>query len=309
MNKEIKGQILGLLGVTAFGLTLPVTRFVVSYLDPLFIGLGRAVVAALVAGALLLSAKESFPSKKQTLQLIIVALGVVIGFPILSAWAMQSVPASHGGVVLGILPLATATVGVKISGEKPSWGFWVSGVLGAILVVSYAFLQGIGSFLLGDFALLGAAIAAGVSYAVGGKLSREMGGWKVICWALVLSFPFILIPAIAKAPKEVYELPLDVWVSFLYLALVSQLFGFFLWNKGLALGGIARVSQILLLQPFITIVASAVLIGETMDITTVIFALLVVATVALNRKMPIHQLSPSNSKERGLRNPSAERAN
>src|SRR5690625_5717096 len=107
MNKEIKGQILGLFGVTAFGLTLPVTRFAVAYLDPLFIGLGRAVVAALVAGVLLLSAKESFPSKTQTLQLTIVALGVVIGFPILSAWAMQSVPASHGGVVLGILPLIT----------------------------------------------------------------------------------------------------------------------------------------------------------------------------------------------------------
>jgi drug/metabolite transporter (DMT)-like permease len=289
MNDETKGLILGLLGVTAFGLTLPITRFVVSYLDPLFVGLGRAVVAALIAGVLLLLAKEAVPNREQIIQLVIIALGVVIGFPILSAWAMQTVPASHGGVVLGILPLITATVGVCISKEKPSLGFWASGVLGAILVVAYSLLQGIGNFLLGDLALLGATIAAAIGYAIGGKLSREIGGWKVICWALVLSLPFILIPAMIKAPQGAYEFPINVWISFLYLALVSQLFGFFLWNKGLALGGIARVSQTQLVQPFITIAASGALIGETMDITTIGFALLVVATVAFNRKMPIHE--------------------
>jgi drug/metabolite transporter (DMT)-like permease len=289
MNDETKGLILGLLGVTAFGLTLPITRFVVSYLDPLFVGLGRAVVAALIAGVLLLLAKEAVPNREQIIQLVIIALGVVIGFPILSAWAMQTVPASHGGVVLGILPLITATVGVCISKEKPSLGFWASGVLGAILVVAYSLFQDIGNFLLGDLALLGATIAAAIGYAIGGKLSREIGGWKVICWALVLSLPFILIPAMIKAPQGAYEFPINVWISFLYLALVSQLFGFFLWNKGLALGGIARVSQTQLVQPFITIAASGALIGETMDITTIGFALLVVATVAFNRKMPIHE--------------------
>jgi drug/metabolite transporter (DMT)-like permease len=289
MNDETKGLILGLLGVTAFGLTLPITRFVVSYLDPLFVGLGRAVVAALIAGVLLLLAKEAVPNREQIIQLVIIALGVVIGFHILSAWAMQTVPASHGGVVLGILPLITATVGVCISKEKPSLGFWASGVLGAILVVAYSLFQDIGNFLLGDLALLGATIAAAIGYAIGGKLSREIGGWKVICWALVLSLPFILIPAMIKAPQGAYEFPINVWISFLYLALVSQLFGFFLWNKGLALGGIARVSQTQLVQPFITIAASGALIGETMDITTIGFALLVVATVAFNRKMPIHE--------------------
>ncbi|ADE16802.1 protein of unknown function DUF6 transmembrane [Nitrosococcus halophilus Nc 4] len=289
MNHETKGLILGFLGVTAFGLTLPATRFVVPYFDPLFIGLGRAVVAALVAGVLLLLAKETVPHKKQIIQLIIVALGVVIGFPVLSAWAMQTVPASHGGVVLGILPLTTAIVGVLISREKPSLGFWTSGILGATLVVTYSLFRGVGDFLWGDLALLGAVIAAGIGYAVGGKLSREIGGWKVICWALVLSLPIILVPAIMKAPQEIYEFPSKVWISFLYLALVSQLFGFFLWNKGLALGGIARVSQTQLVQPFITITASVMLIGETMDMATIIFALLVVVTVAFNRKMPIYK--------------------
>ena len=279
----------GLLGVTAFGLTLPATRFVVAYLDPVFIGLGRAVVAALVAAMLLVFAGGAIPSKRQFVHLGITALGVVVGFPVLSAWAMQTVPASHGGVVLGLLPLATAIAGVLISKEHPSSGFWLSGIIGSALVVVYALLQGVGGLELGDLALFGAVVAAAIGYAVGGRLSRELGGWQVICWALVVSFPFILIPAIMQAPQAGLALPLSVWLGFLYLALVSQLAGFFFWNKGLALGGVARVSQTQLLQPFVTIVASVLLIHEALDATTIVFALLVVTTVAVNRTMPIRQ--------------------
>jgi drug/metabolite transporter (DMT)-like permease len=289
MDIETKGMIFGLLGVTAFGLTLPATRFVVAYLDPVFIGLGRAVVAALVAAMLLVFARGVIPSKRQFVHLGITALGVVVGFPVLSAWAMQTVPASHGGVVLGLLPLATAIAGVLISKEHPSSGFWLSGIIGSALVVVYALLQGVGGLELGDLALFGAIVAAAIGYAVGGQLSRELGGWQVICWALVVSFPFILIPAIMQAPQAGLALPLSVWLGFLYLALVSQLAGFFFWNKGLALGGVARVSQTQLLQPFITIVASVLLIHEALDATTIVFALLVVTTVAVNRTMPIRQ--------------------
>lgn len=282
-------MVFGFLGVTAFGLTLPATRFVVPYLDPVFIGLGRAVVAAMVAAVLLLLARGALPTKRQFTRLGIVALGVVVGFPVLSAWAMQTVPAAHGGVVLGLLPLATAVAGVLISKEHPSFGFWLSGVVGSALVVTYAWLQGVGGFQLGDLALLGATVAAAIGYAVGGQLARELGGWQVICWALVVSFPFILIPALMQAPEAGWALPVNVWLSFMYLALVSQLAGFFFWNKGLALGGVARVSQTQLLQPFITIIASVMLIHETLDATTIIFALLVVGTVAINRKMPIRE--------------------
>jgi len=289
MNNETKGMLLGILGVIAFGLTLPATRFVIPYFEPVFIGLGRAVVAALFAGVFLIFTRQPKPNKKQLYQLMIVALGVVIGFPVLSAWAMQTVPASHGGVVLGLLPLATAVVAVCITNERPSIGFWVLGVAGSILVVIYSFQKGLGSFHLGDLALFGAILSAAIGYAVGGQLSKTMGGWQVICWALVLSFPFILIPAIMKAPENVLEQPFDVWLSFLYLALVSQLLGFFLWNKGLALGGIARVSQAQLIQPFVTIIASVLLIGEKMDIETIIFAFLVVGTVALGKRMTIHK--------------------
>lgn len=289
MQDETKGMLLGGLGVVAFGLTLPATRFVVPYMDPIFIGLGRAVLAALVAAVLLLLARETWPTRRQLARLAVVSLGVVAGFPILSAWAMKTVPAAHGGVVLGILPLATAAVGVLISHERPSPGFWLASVAGSVLVVAYSLLKGVGGLAAGDLLLLGAILSAAIGYAVGGQLSREMGGWKVICWALVLALPFIALPAWSQMPGHMLQLPAHVWESFLYLALVSQLFGFFLWNRGLALGGIARVSQTQLIQPFVTLLASVALLGEHVDAATVGFAVLVVATVAVGKRMPIRQ--------------------
>ena len=290
MNNESKGMILGFLGVVAFGLTLPATRFVVPYFDPIFIGLGRAVIASVIAAFILIATKQSKPTRNQLIQLSVVALGVVLGFPVLTAWAMETVPASHGGVVLGILPLATAVAAVIVSKEKPSVGFWIFSLIGSIVVVTYSLLQGFGSFQLGDLLLVGAIISAGLGYALGGKLSKELGGWQVICWALVISFPFIIFPAWMQAPEEDFSnLPLNVLLSFLYLALVSQLFGFFLWNKGLALGGIARVSQTQLIQPFVTLLASAFLINETVNLQTIIFAVLVVSIVAIGKKMPVHE--------------------
>ena len=290
MSNESKGMILGFLGVVAFGLTLPATRFIVPYFEPIFIGLGRAVMASVVAAFILITTKQSRPNRHQLMQLSVVALGVVVGFPVLTAWAMKTVPASHGGVVLGVLPLATATAAVMVSREKPSAGFWIFSLLGSIVVVTYSLLQGFGSFQLGDLFLIGAILCAGLGYALGGKLSKELGGWQVICWALVISFPFIIFPAWIQAPEENFSnLPLNVLLSFLYLALVSQLFGFFLWNKGLALGGIARVSQTQLIQPFVTLLASAFLINETVSLQTILFAVLVVCIVAIGKKMPVYE--------------------
>tara|TARA_Y100001947_G_scaffold106558_1_gene91195 strand:- start:95 stop:970 length:876 start_codon:yes stop_codon:yes gene_type:complete len=290
MSDESKGMFLGLVGVVSFGLTLPATRFIIPYFEPVFIGLGRAVIASFVAALLLIATKQTRPSKNQFYQLLVVASGVVVGFPILSAWAMQTVPASHGGVVLGVLPLATAIVGAVVSNEKPSVAFWICGIVGSAVVIAYSLLQGVGEFQTGDFFLLGAIVSAATGYALGGKLSKEIGGWQVICWALVISFPFIIVPAWLEAPQDaVGSLPLNVILSFLYLALVSQLFGFFFWNKGLALGGVARVSQTQLLQPIVTLVASALLINETINVQTIVFATLVIVTVAIGKKMPIYQ--------------------
>ncbi|HSH42280.1 MAG TPA: DMT family transporter [Arenicellales bacterium] len=289
MNHETRGMLYGLLGVTAFGLTLPITRFVTPYLDPVFIGLGRAVLAALVAAALLLVTRQRLPAPRQLGRLLVVGLGVVIGFPVLSAWAMQTAPASHGGVVLGILPLATAVASMFVSNDRPSIGFWLFGILGSALVVAYALIEGVGRIQAADLALLGAVVSAAVGYAVGGDLSRRLGGWQVICWALVLMLPVIAAPAWWHMPDTLAAVPLPAWTGFLYLALVSQLYGFFWWNRGLALGGVARVSQIQLLQPFITLAASVAVLQEVITFETGVFAVLVVVVVALGRRMPIYK--------------------
>jgi len=295
MNNETKGMILGFCGISAFGLTLPMTRMVVPYLDPVFIGLGRAVVAALFSGVILLLLKVKMPTKSQFFQLIIVALGVVIGFPILSATAMRFVPAAHGGVVIGILPLLTAIVGTFISKSRPSIGFWLTGFAGSALVVTFSLLDSSGQFQWGDLILLAASLAAAIGYAVGGHLSKEMEGWQVICWALILALPFISIPAYLHAPETISAIPVNIWMGFLYLALISQLGGFFLWYKGLALGGVARVSQAQLFQPFVTIGASALMLGETINLVTIVFALLIMSIVAISKKMPIHQNTVAKS--------------
>lgn len=286
-KQELKGLLLGVVGVTIFGLTLPATRFVIPYLDASFIALGRASLAAVFALMLLLITKQQLPTLAQLRALTVVALGVVIGFPLLSAWAMQSLPASHGGVVLGILPLATAAAGRLVSDERPSIGFWLLGIFGSILVVSYSLLEGGGHIALGDIALIGAIVSAAFGYAVGGKLAKEMGGWQVICWALVLSFPFIIIPTFNGFPESISALPFKVITAFLYLAIMSQFLGFFIWYKAMAIGGIARVSQAQLLQPFITIVASSILLSEHINLRTLVFAGTVVMIVAIGKRMPI----------------------
>ncbi|PCI27655.1 MAG: EamA family transporter [SAR324 cluster bacterium] len=295
MSRDSKSMLLGLFAVICFGLTLPITKFVIGHMNPIFIGLGRACLAALVAAILLAIFRVPLPSKDQFKKLIIVVLGVVIGFPIFTALAMNYVPASHGGVVIGLLPLVTAIIAAIISKERPSYGFWIMGLVGSSLVIVFTLLEGGGSFHIADLALLGAVISAGFGYAVGAKLAKEMPGWQVICWSLVIAFPFILIPAWINRPPEVLSLPASVWAGFIYLSLVSQLFGFFFWYKALAMGGVARVSQVQLNQTFVTLFAATLFLGEPLKINTILFAILIVAVVAIGKKMPIQQnLTKSN---------------
>ena len=291
MKNENKGMLLGMLAIAAFGLTLPATKIALSHLDPVFIGLGRAVFAAVIAAIILFWSKQNIPTKAQFTQLALVALGVVIGFPVLSSWAMVYVPATHGGVVFGILPLVTALVSVFIGHDRPSRSFWLVSCLGGALVVSYALIQGAGNLHLADLALLGAIISAAIGYAVGARLSFYLGGWQVICWALVLALPFILVPTIISAPDSFSAIPSATYVSFLYLALISQLLAFFAWYKGLALAGIARVSQTQLLQPFVTAFAAAILLNEVVELHTIVFIFLVAGSVWLGKKMPISRSS------------------
>ncbi len=289
---ETRGMALGVLGVVIFSVTLPATRVALVELDPVIVGLGRAVLAGIFAGVILLATRQPWPSRRDIGHLIVVALGVVIGFPLFSAIAMQSVPASHGGVMLGILPLATAACGALVARERPSRGFWLVGCFGSALVAVFASVDAVGGIGTGDLWLVAAVIAAAIGYAWGGVLSRKLGSWQVICWALIISQPVLVPIVLLSVPDFPATLTTSTWVAFLYVALCSQLIGFFAWNRGLAMGGVARVSQTQLLQPFLTIVFAMLLLGEALDAMTLLFAAGIVATVALGRRMPISHKKP-----------------
>lgn len=289
IHPETIGLVYGFLGVLSFSLTLPATRVAVSQLNPSFVGLGRGVVAGVAAAFILWLTHQPLPNVKQLRGLLIVAAGVVLGFPLLSAWAMQQLPAAHGAVVLGLLPLATAIAGVVRSGDRPSRLFWLASLAGSATVVGFAVSSGAGSLQIEDLVLLAAVIAAALGYAEGGRLARELGGWQVICWALVIAAPLEAIPTVWIAGNQPLQASPLAWFAFAYLCLVSQLVGFFAWYHGLAIGGVARVSQMQLLQPFLTIVFSALLLNETITPATVAAALLVILSVALGRKAKIHR--------------------
>ncbi|MDN4593355.1 DMT family transporter [Polycladomyces subterraneus] len=286
MNRPVaKGMFYGGIGVVSFSLTLPFTRVVVAYWPPVFVGLARAVIAALLAGILLWIKRTPLPKSGQWQPLFGVALGVIIGFPVLSAWAMTRVPSSHGAVVLALLPLATAGLAAWRAGERPSRLFWVCSAGGCLILLWYAWHDsGLGGWSTADWALLGAVLSAAWGYAEGGKLSREMGGWQVISWALVLSFPMLIVPTVWMIVPGMMDVSLRVWGAFLYLAVVSQFLGFFFWYTGLAQGGIARVSQLQYLQPFFTILFSALMLGEMITWQTAIAALAVVLLVAFGKQ-------------------------
>jgi drug/metabolite transporter (DMT)-like permease len=286
MSDQTKGQLLGLLAVIAFSLTLPLTRSALVDMQPIFIGTGRAVLAAFCAAIFLLASRARLPTLLQIRSLIWVGMGAVIGFPILTALAMTNVDSSHGGVVLGILPLATAGAGFLFAGERPSPRFWVSAVIGSALVVAFSLLQGLGALRYGDLALFGAVLCACVAYSVGARLSKQMGGLVVISWAILLAFPIVVIPAIRTAP-DFAQVSLGSWLDFLYVGVISQFLGFWPWYRGMALGGIAKIGQIQLLQPFFTFAAAWLWLGERLDVKTVLFACAVLLTVMIGRSAPV----------------------
>lgn len=291
INSETLGLAYGFLGVLGFSLTLPATRAAVADLDPVLVGLGRALVAAMLAALLLRATRQKRPSAKQLKSLLIVAFGVILGFPLLSAWAMQQLPAAHGAVITGIVPLATAIAGTIRSGDRPSRGFWIASITGSTTVIVFAIISGAGQPQTADLALIGASVAAAIGYAEGGRLAQVMGGWQVISWALVLAAPFVVLPVIMATLQQGLVASPSAWLGFAYVSVISQFFAFFAWYQGLAIGGVARVSQIQLLQPFLTILASALLLGEAIAPLTIGTATLVVATVALGKKAAIKRKS------------------
>lgn len=280
----------GLLGVLAFSFTVPLTRIAVGGFSPLFIGSARAVIAALLTTLALSLTRQRPPTRAQASRLLVVAAGVVVGFPFLTSFALQTAPASHGAVVIGLLPAATAAVTVLRTGERPAVSFWVFAALGAAAAVLFAALQngGFGSLHVSDLLLFGAVLAAAVGYAEGGLLARELGSWQTVSWALVLVSPLmIVVSVVAVAQQRPDGTPVE-WLAFAYLAVVSMFLGFFAWYRGLAIGPMAQVSHVQLVQPVLSITWAALILHEQLGWATVLggFAVIFCAALATRTRLP-----------------------
>lgn len=281
---SVSGWVNGLLGVVIFSGSLPATRVAVLDMDPFFLTFLRASIAGILAVMLIFGFREKRPHASHLIPLVIVALGVVIGFPLLTAMALQHVTSAHSIVFLGLLPLTTATFGVLRGGERPKLAFWIFSVIGSLLVMGFALSQGASVSLTGDLLMLSAVIACGLGYAEGAKQTRVLGGWQVISWALIISLPFMLIASLLTMPTTFSGIGTSAWVSLGYVSIFSMLIGFIFWYKGLAIGGIAAVGQLQLLQPFFGLGLSATLLHETVSPLMVLITLGVILCVIGSRK-------------------------
>lgn len=298
-----KGLWLGLLGIVIFAATLPMTRLAVGspeapQMSGVFIAMGRAVVAAALSAVFLLATRARLPRRQDWGPLALTAGGVVFGFPLFTSIAMRHVEAVHASVIVGVLPLATAGVGALLHRQRPSTGFWLCAALGSALVVAFAMLRsGDGMAInVADLLLLAAMLCAAVGYGYGARLSQHMRAEHVICWALLLSLPLTLPLSIASWP--LVPVKASAWWSFAYVAVFSMWLGFFAWYRGLALGGTVRVSQVQLVQPFLSMLFAVPLLGESLDAVTVGFGVAVIATVFIGKKMPVHTNAPASGKMR-----------
>jgi drug/metabolite transporter (DMT)-like permease len=296
-SQEIRGLWLGAAGVAIFALTLPMTRLAVGtpevpHLSGVFIAIGRAAVAGLLSALFLLATRAPLPRRSDWLPLAIVAGGVVFGFPLLTSVAMRQVEAVHASVILGVLPLATAALGAWLHRQQPSTGFWLCAALGCALVVGFALLHSRAAASpaqAADLMLLAAMACAAVGYGWGALLSQRMRAEHVICWALVIALPLTAPWALASLPAR--SVPAAAWWAFGYVAVFSMWLGFFAWYRGLALGGTVRVSQVQLMQPFLSMLFAAPLLGERIDVMTLGFAAAVMAIVFLGRRMPVRSIA------------------
>lgn len=265
-SNNLSGWINGFIGVVIFSGSLPATRIAVQEFDPVFLTVARATIAGILALSLLILLKNKRPERSQFYPLLIVAIGVVVGFPLLTALALQHVTSAHSIVFLGMLPLATAGFGVLRGGEHPQPAFWFFSVLGCTLVVAFSLIQGLTASPKGDILMLLAVIVCGLGYAEGAKLARVLGGWQVISWALVLSLPVMAPLAWAFAPSSFASIGTPAWIGLGYVSFFSMFIGFIFWYRGLAQGGIAAVGQLQLLQPFFGLALAAILLHETVSI-------------------------------------------
>lgn len=281
---SLSGWLNGFVGVLIFSGSLPATRLAVMDFDPVFLTALRAVIAGVLALVLLLLVRQPRPARAQIKALVIVSLGVVVGFPLLTALALQHVTSAHSIVFIGLLPLATAIFAVIRGGERPRPAFWLFSLLGSLLVAGFAASQGLNASLTGDLLMLSAIIVCGLGYAEGATLSRSLGGWQVICWALLISLPFMLVLTLFTMPATFANVHGPAWAGLAYVSLFSMLIGFVFWYRGLAQGGIAAVGQLQLLQPFFGLALAATLLHEPVSGLMLAVTVAVIACVAGSRR-------------------------
>jgi drug/metabolite transporter (DMT)-like permease len=285
VKNESKGMLIGLVGVCIFALTLPASKLAVEVFNPAFVSFGRAFIAGLAGLGYILIIKAPIPPWSIVRTMFLIIIGIVICFPYLMTLAMANGSSSHGGIILGFMPLLTTVFGVVRHKERPSRGFWFASLLGTGLVLTYALIQGAGSFSYMDFLLMSATIFSALGYAEGAEISRFMSPKLVISWAVVIALPInATVTYITFEPKYL-NAPIMYWESLLFLGLFSMYIGFFFWYEGLSLGGISRVSQVQLTQPFITLICANVLLSEKLEAINFIFAALVVSSVFLGKHM------------------------
>lgn len=290
VHREGRGMLLGLGAVALFSLTLPFTRMAVAELDPSFLALGRALGAALLAAAWLRAKRAPLPGRAALLPLALVALGCIVGFPLLTSIAMRTLPATHGAVLVGVLPLCTALYAALRGHERPSARFWWFALAGAGLVLAYALAKGGGGLQRADLLMFAAVALAAMGYAEGGRLARTLGSEATICWALVLAAPPCALLLLFLDDGQLARLGgvgAGAWCALAYLTGGSTFVGFFLWYRALAQGGVARVGQVQLLQPFLSLAGAALLLGEAPAPSDCAFALAVIAVVALGRRAQV----------------------
>lgn len=278
--EKTNGWINGFIGVVMFAGSLPATRVAVADLNPMFLTCARATIAASLGLALLLLLRQRRPHAADMPSLALTAVGCVVGYPLLSALALQHVTSAHSMVFVGLLPLCTAIFAVLRGGERPRPVFWLFSIIGSAFVVGYAASTGIHASPLGDLLMLAAVMVCGLGYAEGARLSRELGGWQVISWALVLSLPIMLPMALLTMPSSLGHVSAQAWIGLAYVSLFSMLIGFVFWYRGLAQGGIAAVGQLQLFQPFMGLALAALILHEKVSWMMLVVTLGTVVCVA-----------------------------
>jgi drug/metabolite transporter (DMT)-like permease len=291
-SREKLGLALGFAGVVLFGGTLPATRLAVVSFDPFFLSAARAAIAGALGVIILIVTRRPWPPRQIMIELIITGVFTIIGFPVLIGFAMLTVPASHGGVVLGIMPLATAVCAIWLTHERPSTGFWIASTIGGVLVLVFVFWRA-GGFAIevGDLYLLGVVVVGALGYTMSGRLSAAMPGWEVISWQVAVFLPLTIAASLWWWPAPGIVPTPSAWAGLAYVSLISMFFAFFVFNAAMAYAGVSRIGQMSLLQPFVIVALSIPVNGEPFEPETILFAAAVVGTVMVGQRMRVKRAS------------------